>query len=653
MNLASNFESPILRLSSDIWSQISYFLASGDVIRLSSTGSALASRVVAGTHRLCLEWTIPRFMDFDDVFAAASRYSHIKELIFYSNLPYRLYWTPLNVAMLPRTIVSLELSFLRCISLLTYAYPLSAVLPGLQSLTLRDTSTKVSESYYVMDFRNLPPSLLKLCFASRHSCYTVFDHWSCLPSGLQELSLKLPIHVSSQAEFGNQIKGFPMPYRDTGAKVHLPKLPESLTTLAIDSAFPEELHVDCAELPTTLTKLKLKEAFKFGSFSTTEMSTIDITQMKVRQPHLRVLYLDNSSLDVQDAIKLIPLSVTKLKAVLNGAITSVSQDDLKSLVRKLKQLNRNHTDLDQFMFGGQEIELPHLTRLFLGGYSGALVTHIPPSVTLLNDPPRLDCKLPDELKTLFLSIGFKGFPTLPLGLETLHLTQQRCITVEQLHQLPSSLQALYSTFSEESWLQLLDLIRQGRLPNLTRINSRAVLPTHLFSDLPDQLQHLEFLLTPTSTEAAVPNFGAGFARSKLLSIGVFLQEIGGDQVVQLLESFPSTLTSLRFIWMPAVGYTPTIGARQLSKLPPNLSKLILVYHLPSSSATAASDPIFSAVSFPASLESIDLHSVLVDPSQLPPNLSKLNSKSIVLREIHAPLTSVRGLITRKLVDFKQ
>lgn len=547
--------SPILSLHADIWTNIAQILQSGDLMRLFAVGCPLLARTLAlGARRFELTWSTPRFFDLDLVFTAANRLKQLRELVFTAQHPSQLFWMPVNWSLLPKTLISLELSFHCSISAFTSSHPIGSVLPSLKNLKLVHRCVKESGKREKLDFRKFPLSLLKLeIVISSAAVYDyVVEHLNYLPPQLQTLHVEGALSPRTAVQFESLPTIGPRP----GGFVPLVlRLPETLQSLRLPEMGTSALNF--ASLPTSLTVLS-------GHFH--ESSLVDLRNMI----HLKELELYGSvMIPPQDLQLYLPPSVTKLNELLGGGVETMSDDALRAYFRKVEGFSCMYTALDNLMLSGK-FALPRLKVLSMYDYGDAVCQKLPPSLMEIHSLPSTSAKLPDGLKFLSVRSDPVTIDTFPPNLTALHLDEEWHWYSNFYLKLPNTLTSFSGNLSSELWLELVDFMRQpGCLPNLAEIQLYIALEAAAMSRLPNQLRKLTCTVHREKLES--PLTAGILGASSLTELHVGFIAMKWTDVALICHEFPSTLQTLDFYWHLPAGHL--ILEKLYMPLPPHITEL--------------------------------------------------------------------------------
>lgn len=603
----SAFVSPVLRLSADVWAQVAGLLQAGDIARLLDSGcTPLAGVVAAGARRVELSWRIPRFIDLDLAFASASRLKRLSSFTFAAQNPSQLFWMPVNWSFLPRTLVSLELAFYRSIEIATHSHPIGSMLPVLENLKLVDVRTDASYFYGLIDFRQLPPSLLNLDIEVRSATYCFpIEHLVFLPPHLQSFHLSGSLLMNcSEVQFE---KADPAPTPSSISSSPFPKLPSTLQSLVLPDMARLLLHLDPSVLPTSLTTLRVS------------LFSVDLPLMR-RMVNLKELAVRGTMINPEELQQYLPPSITTLDVSLSGGAETMSKDVLSNFLSKLDDYCCGYMKLDNFIFSG-DFALPRLKTLNAFDYEGDQFNHIPTSITTIHSLPRTSAELPSALRFLSVRHDPNTIATLPPSLTSLHLDENWSWDSSFLPKLPTALQSFSGNFWDESWLKLLERMRlPGCLPKLVEIGAYNPMPALLLFDLPSQLQKLQCIIFHDYDKEAPlsSDLFASLASSKLIDLNISALHFSSSDSARLLESLPPTLRVLRFDWDLPSDYVP------LEKLTITLPEHLLDFTFYQNAQTSNSGRTLQRFEFrlPHSLTSLVLHETpLVPETELPPYLS--------------------------------
>lgn len=243
-------------LPDDLFAELSHWIPENGAIKLLRVGNrALTQSLQRNLRCLQLASKCSGFLDTTLVIEAATRFNRLEELHFTSSYLAHRIVLPLNLDILPSSLVSLTMSFRGSLDFLTNSERSSfaTMLPQLVSLRL--------ESLYPMDgsisqrpLKNLPASLTSLALVSRQQYYVVDADIPNLPHGLKSLELRgVPIDSPM-----NNISGFISVLsslqrlvlddelvktdNSPSTRLNLAQLPPSLTWIEV---FGLQLDVDC------------------------------------------------------------------------------------------------------------------------------------------------------------------------------------------------------------------------------------------------------------------------------------------------------------------------------------------------------------------------------------------------------------------------
>lgn len=663
---------PVLRLSADVWTLVSPFFGEGDVIRLISTGNtAFTERIRLGAHELKLSWCIARYMDLNEVFSATRRLHTARSLSFCQGDPNTLYWLPINWGALPSTLRGLDLSFPRAMLILRTRGYIASLCPGLESLSLSSDRTRAD----AVDLRDLPPRLTKLSLNCEEAGF-VLDHLLELPSDLETLKLHFDPLAHSCAEFEEIIN--PSPVTDdmtasgdgddesdedgaetydgaeNGAannddsldalhdsKLLLPALPESVTSLTLYSNY-RSWHLDCATLPKSLVMLNLwcVDRGCVGRAGSSRHSSIDFRAAAQCLPHLRHIRAPSIEITVKQIIEQIPPYVVSMDFKIDDSLATQDQIEagIPELISRLYDLSCGESyHMDKIVLSGK-FPAPQLKYLNTRLLIGIKPVSIPPSVVQIDYHRDGITIMPPGLEILRVATDWSSPEEAPryhfgYALKSLYVTYLCHMAAHQLEALPSTLESLYATFTEETWLLLMNLIRQpARLPNLRQLSSQIDLSVESLLELPSQVTDLKFNVTPTS---ALPSQAvlSSLAKSSLVRLDLEITkyipfrepEVQApphmDATIAILNHLPQSLKTL-FLTSHCVPspHWPVTLPPKLQFLEMRMSTRSSVEHYHHEIDGAASSLIFLP---PASLGHINLKGFNMPwkLEQLPPHLS--------------------------------
>lgn len=487
---------PILRLSSDIWALLTDSLDFGDALRLIATGNRVLSdrvRTRARTLKVCHVST--RYIELDRVFDLLSTFKSLRHVEFREPIHKIRCWTPVAWNLPPQHLTSLSLSFVGAPNIFLQSDLPTSTFPGLINLSLVDdflSKGLMLSEFAPIDLRVLPPSILRLHIQSTRSLIIDPSHLHSLPSLLESLELDFPPMFRKETA------------TDNFKRVAFPPLPSSVKKLSFQDERYAHWRIDCATLPSSLEILQFKNGYYkpvLGDSGNYESSSFLLEGLATHLPRLVELSLKQLDLSVQDAVRLIPPSVTRLNLTLTGE----SETDASLIVSRfghaLMTFFPQWEPLAEIILNGKN-DLPHLERLQLQSL-----------------PPESTCIIPKHVRNLELSRAFAGeipLSVVHLGIRSsngsadLNVTPQHKLTSlvlyipflkEWLYLLPPTLETLATHFFEDVWSEALRLMTDTDcLPNLRFIDlsDNIALPIDCLIErpLPPQLSRLSISLSP-------------------------------------------------------------------------------------------------------------------------------------------------------------
>lgn len=677
--MSSNQVSPILSLDSDVWTFIGTLLESGDVLRLASTGcTRLTTAVSRGARRLCLDWTSSRYLDFAEVCRTTSRFGLISHLKFGATNSKFLWKSPsgplLAPSFFPSTLRLLRLKFRGAVNLVLQRR-LDSVLPLLETLIVEDLGGEKWGS--TIDLRFLPASLTHLCISSRRTLL-VAEHLSLLPPNLSTLRLDFdPVGISEREleheladsddeeselseDCGSADDGIYVDDEDGGGdeeenedgndedliralhrnKSLLPTLPATITHLSLE-ADHHTWHLDCSTLPPSLTRLELNvqdahHSIGLGEFDT----TIDLTHAGARLTNLKTIDAPRLDLSLMEIATLIPPSVTHLNVRVSDADATYLDEAMEFLKTRLTELNVGYSRIDKIVLGGK-VNFSRLRHLSLHLQIGLDDIVLPASLESVDYLASNFDSLPAGLTVLALRWLPKDI-SLNLGqsITVLYLPYGNEIEAQHVAALPPSLVRLHAHFTEDPWVQLLDLmLLPSRLPNLSYLRSSKSLPMHCLHTTPKQLRELDLTVSADSLlevpdEALLKSLRDSCLNKLDLSSSAdgwkfrdaprLIPQIAAT--IAILRALPQSLRELRL-------HTPCVPSPHWHVVLPPLK--ILEYTFPSGQQVLhdaentgekfSVEPIAPSFALPSTLHTFISSSDLFKwpLSQLPPHLSTL------------------------------
>lgn len=632
---------PILRLSADIWSHLSALLAPGDLIRLCSTGcSLLASIIGLGAETVTLRWNISRYMEFEEVFASLQHFKSLRELDFASAESKTLYWMPINWTLLPSSLVFLRLAFLDSLSALLQNASLKSICPRLELLDLSDVTTY--NIYYQpreLNLQGLPESLRSLTLASTRIFGIHLPHFEMLPNGLETLDLDLIVVDASRTnKFGGDV--LRQSQDGSSSKLLFPRVPDSITSLRL---FGYEVgsfwHVDFASLPKSLQKFEFVDMVggpSLSEFDSLDSRTYNMTGAATHLEHLHTLIYTAAYISPQEALTLIPSSVTKLSITIASTGTEHLKEVLESIAPRLTMFSSNAwPELDEAIFVEKKVALPLLDEVF---FLDKAYSDIPPSVkhlTTTTEPSSLHLT---ELETIEIYPVF-DHPDSAQSLLSYSFGQKLrefsfdllTIPAEVIDLLPNTLEAIRGDINAEAWDRIISRMNMddsgAGFPRLAEIANRSALPIDLLAGLPKQLKQLYFhvqrdsMAHPLSDllKASLPN-----AQLESLTMTIMQDERTNQtqRVIELLNILPLSLHTFNLAGQSLLASTWPV------KFPPKLVEL--KYRQVKDDVEALHSSLYYAhLEFPSSLQVLKLVGNIDLPHHiLPPYLSTFSKCSI-------------------------
>lgn len=622
---ASGFSAPLLLLDDSCWSFVAPFLDYNDLIRLIKVGShALAARV-RRVHCIRLKWATGRYVDFAEVARTANQFSSLYEVDFCTD---RLHWPTAHSQMLPSSLIALKLNFSDAIPSLLGQPNLKATLPSLEILNLSQASNdKLIEAPFMhqVDFRGLPPFLRDLTLQARSQIlYMDAGQLQHLPSTLQALILLFEPIVVPSSQFDSNPDAF-----DCYAKVTL-QLPDldNLATLAIASSNITAWHVDCALLPSSLTKFKYRALQ--GSHSTTSDSpgcTIDITDLPLRLRRLNVLNLRHFAIPLETLVQQVPSSVTYLKVSVIDEPPNATVSSLEFLAKRLTSIEDHKTpQLEEYILSGENA-VPHLTSLNLRPVKRPnFLVQVPNSVRKITQLLTTIESVPSNLEELSIDwtyIARNNFAPFGNRLKKLKMYTNILDTHLEFDSMPDTLESLDYGFSALSWFKFINrMLKPHRLQNLSTLVSTFYLSPLCLQEIPSQLTSLTFKAMPDALLA--PEKLVGLRTSSLTALHITIRASNADlhlaATLQILNHLPPTLRSLHLA-SPCL-----ISSKWQLKLPEKLSRFEFMRYMDASVPTmpiVPSDHLPVAFVLPPSVTHLMI-SMAPSPWQwqeLPPYLS--------------------------------
>lgn len=484
--------SPILRLSSDIWTLIANVLDYGDLHRLIAIGNRpLADRLRLGAESLKVNWVLHDYIYLDRVFETITRFKNLRSFEFREPRHKILCWTPVSWHLLPQQLTSLSLSFVGAPGIFLLPGTPASVCPGLINLDLADD---LEERYTLnkgntltkIDLNGLPPTLLRLRIRSARGLIIDPSHLQLLPLHLENLVLDFA------PSFPKDIP------RTAHSRIPLPPLPPCIKDLMFGDSSSDYWHVDCNSLPASLERLAFKvDAYTayHGDLTNPDGSTFNLEGMTTRFPNLVELELSWVQFSVADAIRLIPSSVTRLSLEF-----PTSTDHEASLINlhfghRLTRYNSNCKALDEIIQNGQNA-LPRLSWLRMLDDEVENVKVIPKNVTKLQLIHHVNAEVPLSVVKFGVFASWKPlryrFNITPLHKLT-YLRLSLLFKKVWLEQLPNTLEKVRLNMDSDVWFELVLLMNQkDRLPNLCYIQLYKMMNFDSLTStpLPPQLERL-------------------------------------------------------------------------------------------------------------------------------------------------------------------
>lgn len=559
---------PILRLSADVWTLLADLLAPGDLIRLSSTGcTLLTSHIALGAETVNLVWHVSRYMDFGELFTALNRFKSVRELDFSSKERTTLYWMPVNWTLLPTSLVTLKLAFLDSVSALLQDGSLNTFCPRLEYLDLADTTNyTVYSQPRELNLLGLPETLRSLTLASARVFGVYLSQLETLPSGLETLDLDLMVVDASRTnKFGGDV--LRQSQDGSSSKILFPRLPDSVTSLRL---FAYEVgsfwHVDFASLPKALQKFEFVDMVggpSLGDFESDDPRTYNLEGAATHLEHLHTLLFTAAFISPEEAINLIPSSVTKLAITIASAGDEHLKEFLETIAPRLETSSSNNwSEFEHAIFVEKKVVLPHLKEVFFFDHPYSEPSDVPPTVKHLTTmlgvtSPNLEGletieiypgdNLADASQTL-LSYSF-GANLRELSLANI------AIPSEMIDTLPNSLEEIHGDIGAECWNRLLSRMNRDDssvcLPHLHEIANKIDLDICSLAGLPKQLKQLYFSVQNSSMAQPLPEVLKSLlphAQLEGLTMSV-MQDKDNDPTPQIIELFnilPLTLHTFNF-----------------------------------------------------------------------------------------------------------
>lgn len=630
---SGNFVAPILRLDAFAWSTISYYFESGDVIRLYCIGSrVLSDRLGQGVRHLQLRWQKRGYIRFDQVLASFSLFKAVLSLEFDCSNKYALYNVPIEWSQLPQQLTTLKLSFFDAhYTLFANEAPFTSWPPSIEVIDIRDTTPYSSDlSKRSVDLSHLSSlSLRQLKLSADHRPLLVPpSQIELLPATLEALSLGIMIEMSHQL---NEDLLF--------TKLRFPSLPPNLKLLCIKGRISLKLHIDTAQLPSSLTHFELEYGFNVGDYDHSSSKTIDFTGARTILTNLQTFLVPHLRISVDEALELLPPSLTLLSVHLSGKLDSLDKDDQLSICSKLVDC---YVAPDQFV-GNLDGSIP-FTQLKTLELNTDEFSVIPSSVTRLG---LLNCvnsaPLPQGLEILVLEGDSESaLETFIFG-SCLHSLYLDCILSEKsLDFLPNSLTVLKASIPHEPFSYLLKVmsLTTKKLPHLHKITNKEQILPEFTEHFPTQLRKLVVNFVDfrgvRQTPMAIPPLSSSFLKalqsSSLKSLAIDMrakstQYAHSNFQLHLLQNLPKNLTSLRFHTYTIISpFDPII-------FPSSLKKLVLYGRISPKDLTSVKldahpNGPFSLI-LPPTLEQFHLtnYPFVRDPAWYPPQLSQLRLNS--------------------------
>lgn len=619
-----NSNAPILRLSSDIWPQLSCYIGPNDAVRLIAVGNrVISSRVRQSAHALKLSWSSCSYIDFDRVFGLAFKFKDLRNFSFIDPTSQIRCWTPISWNLLSSRVTSLSLSFVGAIDFLLQPNLCTSHWPGLLSL---DLASQVHRPYFgqrntnspPIDLCTLPPSLQHLRIHCNAPIVIDPTHLHSLPPNLETLELDfIPAFVINTP-------------REAFGRVMLPSLPNSIKKILLRDSQWDHWQINAAKWPTSL------ESFRFtvgcfiaihGDLMAQMCSRFNLERIGHRLPHLTDLQLQ-LSMSVADAVRLIPRTVTCLRLTLARGTEEDAKLVLSRFGDSLADQYHNWTELNLGILDGSH-PLPRLEKLSLP----QLVCPkpiIPPFVTRLQVPDTFEGEIPLGITQYFVS-RTEETPSQP----AFNITPQHKLTnlmlsytfqASWLERLPSTLETLAVRMKAEDWPETLRVMSEtNRLPNLNRINlMKTLFPLEIAisAPIPPQLRRLSISVSsPHWGEPLKPVLLSNLRSSKHLEY--FSLTIEGEHAknpvgfFELLNNLPTHLKQFRL----RSNYLPS--AKWPVVFPSTIRHLGLAVREPAIQAESESSSI--ALTLPRSLTRFFCPKILSPSSiDLPPTISILS-----------------------------
>lgn len=159
--------SSLTSLYPDIWTGILQYISDDDLGRLTLINPALSSTIRRVARNLPIHWK-SGFVDLERCISSSSRFKNLENfsILAFDTIIHTK--SPLQVPKLPRTLVSLHLSFYDAFNGFFHYENLDELLPHLQHLRINCTSESLTRPLYEIVF---PSKLLSLNF----SCWSAFQ----------------------------------------------------------------------------------------------------------------------------------------------------------------------------------------------------------------------------------------------------------------------------------------------------------------------------------------------------------------------------------------------------------------------------------------------------------------------------------------------
>lgn len=563
--------SPILGLYS-VWSSITPYLGTGDLIRLQSTGNrVLLDHLRTSASYLNLSWLLPRFIDLDLVLERASQFEHLTGVSLYCLIEHIDAMETIDMTHLPRHLTTLKMNFRDAPGiLLGFDTPLADLCPSLLHLDLisgTELGTRFPPPRLILN--GLPQPLRRLHIRNHSGLIITVSHLESLPTELESLLLDFP-------------PIFDPNIFTSGAQLALPPLPSTLTHLKLISNHSYYWHVSLSTLPESLVSLHWtsKSHHFYSTFRDGRLhSLLNLTDTPNRLKNLKSFIVPQLSISPQEALSLIPSSVTQLEILAR----SDSDEYLDRFAKELAPKFRRHYagywhPLDELISAGK-IPLPMLTDIehFAFGAGVDFKPEFPSAAPNLKSVKDHKGALPENIEFYQVSNLWLLNPTQPLPivnsikLKVLDLSMQTGLPEDWFESLPASLETIEAIFTKVTWFGLMRLMKMdGCMPRLSSLASmRGLDPKSCELGVPKQLQSIYFVFAPGD----LPKIFLDELRDSNLEKATFNfkhdeSTPNMDRVVGFLNHLPQKLTDLQVTsnCLPSPHWPV--------KLPPTLNKIL-------------------------------------------------------------------------------